>query len=140
MPGLTASRSTRSVRATTSPARRMAWICSGVLISIPDLALMPGLLSTGERPQRGQRALGDLLDRPGRVDTDQDALVGVVGHQRRGLLLVDLEPVPDGLLAVVVALAQLATAGVTDAVPGGRVEHDVPDPLAAPAGAPAGQP
>src|SRR5258708_3585190 len=128
IPGRTASRSIPSVRATTRPARRMARICSGVLIWIPDPDFIGVPISpAGERPQRGERPLGDLLDRAGRIDADENSFVGVEGDQRRGLFLVDLETVPDRLLPVIVALEQLAAAGVADPLPGRRVEEDVPD-------------
>ena len=80
-----------------------------------------------ERAERGQRPAGDFLDRPGRVDADQDVLVGVERDERGGLLGVDLEPVPDRVLGVVVALEQLAAAVVADAGPGRRVEGGVPE-------------
>ncbi len=92
-----------------------------------------------ERPDRVHGPLRDLLDRPGRVDAHQDALVGVVGDQRSRLLLVDLQAVPDGLLLVVVTLEERAPARVTPVVLL-VVELDVPDTAALAAGTPAGQP
>ena len=92
------------------------------------------------RLQSGERAARYLFDRPGRVNTDQDALVGVEGDQRRRLGVVDLEPVPDDLFLVIVTLEELTAAVVADARHGGGLVNHVPDPLAAPAGTPAGQP
>src|SRR5215831_8153341 len=96
--------------------------------------------SAHEPAQSAQRPFGDLVHRPGGVQAEQGALVGVEGDQRGGLLLVYLQPVSDRLLAVVIALEQLAATVVAD--PGHRrwVEADVPDPAAAAAGTPAGQP
>jgi hypothetical protein len=75
----------------------------------------------------------------GRVHPDEDALVGVVGDQRRRLLLVDLQAMPDGPLLVVVTLEQRAPARVAFVVLL-VVELHVPDAAALAAGAPAGQP
>jgi len=50
------------------------------------------------------------------------------------LLRVDVEAVPDRPLAVVIALEELAPAVVAEAGPGRRLEQDVPDPAADPAG------
>src|ERR1019366_3136415 len=99
-----------------------------------------GTISADETPQRAQRAVGDLLHRPGGVDAQQDALVGVEGDERRGLLLVHIQPVPDGLLAVIVSLEELAAAVVTGLRPGGRIEQHVPDVPAPAAGPASGQP
>src|SRR5215467_3515077 len=96
--------------------------------------------SAHEPAQSAQRPFGDLVHRPGGVQAEQGALIGIKGDQRGGLLLVHLQPVPDRLLAVIIALEQLAATVVAD--PGHRrwIEADVPDPAAAAAGTSAGQP
>src|SRR6516164_1760727 len=99
-----------------------------------------GAASPDETAQGAQGAFGDLVHGAGGVEAEQDALVGVERDQRRGLLLVHLEPVPDRLLAVVVALEQLAAAVIADPQLDRRVEHDVPYPPATPASAPPRQP
>src|ERR1700760_3238528 len=151
IPGRTASLSTESVRATTCPAAYMRAICSADLtwISGSLRSRMPHLqlqryLATGRtsvhvRLQGGQRPLGDLFHRPGRVNADENVLVRVEGDQGRRLGAVNLQPVPDDLFLVVVALEELAAAVVADAHHGGRLIEHMPDPLAAPAGATAGQ-
>src|SRR6185437_3178613 len=106
----------------------------------PRIPARPTLASVHVRLQGGQRALGDLFHRPGRVDADQDVLVRVESDQRRRLGAGDLQPVPDDLFLVVVALEELAAAVVADVRRGGRLVQQVPDPLTAPAGAAAGEP
>src|SRR5438105_2918715 len=97
------------------------------------LSTVPGPRSrSAHEPAQGtEGAFCDRIHRTRRVDAKQDALVGVEGDQRRRLLLVHLQPVPDGLLAVVIALEQLAAAVVADARLHRRVEGEVPDPAAA---------
>src|SRR5437016_1880194 len=51
-----------------------------------------------------------------------------------------IEPVPDGVRLVVVALEQLPAAAIADALDAGRVEVDVPDVPAVAAGTTTGQP
>src|SRR5262245_6220838 len=116
-PGATAPAAARRAAATAWPASPMAASCPAVLICVPGLRRLtivpPDPLSrypdalAHEAPQRAQRALGNLVHRPGRVKPQQDALVGVERDQRRRLQLVDLDPVPDRVLAIVVALEQL---------------------------------
>src|SRR5439155_4664983 len=127
--------STRRVRATTRPASRITAICSGVLVSMlipptspPRFLATPhtGPLPAYARTERGHGPAGDLFHRAGRVDADQDVLVGVEGEKGEGLLGVDLDPVPDRLLGVVVPLEELAAAVIADAGAGGRVVQDVP--------------
>src|SRR3954453_7833897 len=129
MPGVTAAFSFSSVRPTTSPASRISAISSSVLIWIT-------VLSLSKRPQRAQRPLGHVVDWTHRVDAHEDAGLGVVAHQRRRLLVIDLEPVTDGLRLVVIALEQLAAADVTDTLRRRRVKVQVPDVPAAAAGTP----
>ena len=93
-----------------SRRRVLIWIICDRLLQRPLSCSRANGRSAADRP------LGDVVDRPHRVDADQDALLGVVADQRRGLLVVDLEPVPDGLRLVVVALEQLAAAVVADPV------------------------
>ena len=64
----------------------------------------PGVVGAQGR----QGPSGDLVDLADRVDRRQQARPLVEPRQRRGLFPVDLEPVPDGLGLVVVALHQLA--------------------------------
>src|SRR3954468_19076618 len=133
MPGATADFSLSSVRPTTSPASRISAISSSLLIWINALSL-------SERPQCGQCPLCHVVDGTHRVDAHEDAGLGVVAHQRRGLFVVDLQPVTDGLRFVVVALDQLAAADVTHTLHRRRVEVQVPDVSAAAAGTSSGQP
>ncbi|CAO5231769.1 hypothetical protein FAGKG844_160039 [Frankia sp. AgKG'84/4] len=100
----------------------------------------PYQLSVGVVPQRVERAVGDVVHRAGGVDTDQDALLGVVRHERRRLVRVHLEPVAHGLGPVVVALEKLPATSVTDVLDRWRVEVEVPDVATVPAGSPPGQP
>src|ERR1700728_1747440 len=99
-----------------------------------------GQRSADEAPQRAQRPVGDLLHRTGGVDAEQNALVRVERDQRLGLLLVHIQPVPDRLLTVVVALEQLAAAVITVLAARRRIEQDVPHVAAPPAGPPPGEP
>src|SRR5262249_31117457 len=108
-------------------------------LRLPGPAGEPGG-SAGVRLQGRQRAAGDLLDGPGRVDADQDGLVRVERDERGRLVLVDLQPVPDDLFLVVVALEELAAAVIADPLAGRRVVELVPDPLATPTGPAARQP
>src|SRR4051812_48355219 len=133
MPGVTAAFSFSSVRPTTSPASRISAISSSVLIWI-KVASLP------ERTEGGERPLRHVVDGTHRVDAHEYASLGVVAHQRCRLLVVDLEPVTDRLRLVVVALEQLATADVTHTLRRRRVEVQMPDVSAAPAGTPAGEP
>src|ERR1700732_1268966 len=96
-------------------------------------------MSAVEAAQRAERPLGDLVHRAGGVDAKENALVGIEGDQRGRLLLVDLETVPDGVLAVVVALEQLTAAVVARIDVGRRGEQGVPYPPASAAGPPPGQ-
>src|SRR3954447_7214916 len=132
-PGATAAFSFSRVRPTTRPASRISAISSSVLIWINALSLPEG-------PERRERSFRHVVDGTHGVDAHEDAGLGVVAHQRRRLLVVDLEPVTDGLRLVVVPLEQLATADVTDTLHRPRVEVQVPDVPAAAAGTPAGQP
>src|SRR4051812_21732781 len=133
MPGVTAALSFSRVRPTTSPASRISAISSSVLIWI-NVASLP------ERTECGERPLRHVVDGTHRVDAHEHAGLGVVTHQRCRLLVVDLEPVTDRLRLVVVALEQLATADVTHTLRRRRVEVQMPDVSAAPAGTPSGQP
>src|ERR1700735_3151220 len=109
--------------------------------SLSTVPAEPGRVRSADEPaQRGQRPVGDLLYRPGGIDAQQRALIGVEGDQRLGLLLIHIQPVPDGLLAVIVSLEELAAAVIALAGPGRRVECRMPDPAAPAAGPPAGQP
>src|SRR3954452_21136067 len=133
MPGVTAALSFSRVRPTTSPASRISAISSSVLIWI-------NVASLSERTECGERPLRHVVDGTHRVDAHEYAGLGVVAHQRCRLLVVDLEPVTDRLRLVVVALEQLATADVTHTLRRRRVEVQMPDVSAAPAGTPSGQP
>src|ERR1700710_1558513 len=97
-------------------------------------------MSASVRPQRLDGAHGDVLDRPGGVDADELALSAEEVDQGRGLVPVLDQAGRDGLGLVVVALEQLGAAPVADVLFAGRVELDVPDLAAAPAGAPAREP
>ncbi len=65
--------------------------------------------------QRGHRALGDLVHLAEGRDRDDQVLRLVVVDDRLGLRVVDLQPLADGLLAVVLALVEVAAADVADA-------------------------
>src|SRR3954449_11600440 len=103
-PGATAAFSFSRVRPTTRPASRISAISSSVLIWI-NVASLP------ERTEGGQSPLRHVVDGTHRVDAHEHASLGVVAHQRRRLLVVDLEPVTDRLRLVVGTLGKLATAG-----------------------------
>src|SRR4051812_312604 len=115
MPGRTAAVSLSSVRPTTSPAWRMRAISASDLIWIMT-PFSPAVRASTKGSQRRVRAVRDVVARPHRVDADEQARLGVVADQRRGLLVVDLQAVPHRLRLVVVALEQLATADVADPV------------------------
>src|SRR5258708_5587394 len=151
--------STSGVRDTTGPASRIAASWPGVLIwigvsrlvpmappescvNVTRLAVRPevtgspkppGRASRDEAPQRAQGAVGDLLHRPGGIDPEQDALVRVEGDQRLRLVLVHVQPVPDRLFPVIVALEERPAAVVTPLAAGRRVQQHVPDPPPPPA-------
>src|SRR6202044_3328682 len=74
--------------------------------------LSAGFGSADEAAQRAQGPVGDLLDRAGGVHAEQDALVRVERDQRLGLLLINVQTVPDRLFPVVVALEQFTAAVV----------------------------
>src|SRR6476469_8018556 len=98
MPGSTAALSLSRVRPTTSPASRLRAISCSLLYWI--------MSSLPVAPKRGDRPLGHVVHRPHRVDAGEQPRLCVVAHQRRGLLVIDLESVPDRLRLVVVALEQ----------------------------------
>src|SRR3954466_12716769 len=96
MPGVTAAFSFSRVRPTTSPASRISAISSSVLIWINALpllyaaAIIPAA-SAAVGTQCSQCPFCDVVDRTHRVDAHEDTGLGVVAHQRRGLLVIDLE-------------------------------------------------
>src|SRR5215203_72011 len=151
-PGTAAAVSASRVRPTTSPAARISSTSASLLIWI----ILSRLLSTcspacrdrrrldppsvAEAPEGVDRPLCDVLHRTRRVDTAEQAAVTVVADEGRRLVRVDLQPVPDGVLAVVVALEELTAAPVALAGGRGRVEVEVPDVSAAPAGPAPGEP
>src|SRR4051794_17098089 len=126
-PARTWPRSSSSVRPTTRPARRIASICSGVLISTPRSkrviaaspppwvwARPPRLArppSAGPPPRPGsglrddvegvEDSGGDLVDLTHAVDLDDDAALLVDLDQRLGLLEVDLLAATDDVLGVI---------------------------------------
>src|SRR5215469_5690448 len=151
MPGSTAATAARSAAAVTRPASRIKASRAGLLTSMPSSCrsrmspplrwLQPTARDSGDEPAQGHhRPGGDLLDRPCRIDSEEDALVGIEGDQRLGLLGIDVKPVPDRLLAVIVPLEQLAAAVVAAARTCRGLKQDVPDPPADPARPAAGQP
>ena len=133
------SASARACAPTTSPARRMLAICSGVLISTPRPWNMPPPQSSADSSAAMARSV-TVVHRAGGVDAAQQPGLGVVVDQRRRLLAVDLEPVPDRAGRVVVAPEQLTSAGVAHPLVGGLVELHVPVAAAPVAGTPARQP
>src|SRR3954470_23728573 len=84
MPGATAALSFSSVRPTTSPAWRIS------AISASDLIWIIGG-SSSKRAEGGDGPVGYIIHRAHGVDADQDARLGVVPDERRGLLVVDLQ-------------------------------------------------
>src|SRR5262245_6660939 len=125
-------------RSSTPRARRGRAMHPAVL-GHPSKDLVNGTL-TAEAHQGVDRPLRNVLDRPCRVQSDEDALVGIKVDQRRCLLGVDLEPMPNGLLPVVVTLEQFTPALVASPLPGGRVEVCVPNTAADTTGPAPGQP
>src|SRR3954449_10179811 len=79
------------------PAARTAWRC-----------LVSARLRTVRPAESGHGTGGDLLDLADRVDPREQPFRVVEPRQRRGLFPVHLQPVPDGLGLVVVALHPLA--------------------------------
>src|SRR5882757_1357496 len=140
IPGAIVALSNSRVSPTSNPATRIFWICSGVLYSIIRSRLLNISASGAVAAQCGNRSFGDVLHRSGGVHSDQDAGFGVIPDDRCGLLRVYLQPMPDGLLAVVVALEELPAAAVAGVRVDGGVEVQVPDRAALAAGAPTGQP
>src|SRR3954447_17437085 len=126
-PGRTAAFTAASAPAVTSPEARMSSISCGVLIwimrplhfassgrrlRIPAVIWLPypsvrSRLSGLRRAARGQRAGGDLLDLPDRVDAAQQAFGFVEPGEGGRLFPVDVQPVPHRLRLVVVALDHL---------------------------------
>src|SRR5262252_4208006 len=91
-PGATAAAAALRARATTCPASAIAASCAAVLICMAGSRLIrivppaspctvPAVgaraSSAHETAQGVQGAIGDLIHRPGGVDAEQDALVGV---------------------------------------------------------------
>src|SRR5450432_4623 len=137
-PGAIAARTASSAARTTRPARRILAISVSVLIWI--IAAHPSASSVAPVAKRRDRSRGHVFDRGGGVATREQPATGVIADERRGLVGVDLEPVPDRLLAIVIALKEFATAMVADARHGGRIEKLVPHVGAFVAGAAARQP
>src|SRR5438093_8969467 len=118
-PGRTASSTRSMVLATMRPARRIFSISSGDFRMITAPTAPRGSRSRrsgsgGSRQVRedGHRPLGDPLLVAVRVDLPQQAPLPVVLDQRLGVPMVDLQPVPDGGLVVVVAVHELPAAEV----------------------------
>jgi len=59
------------------------------------------------------QTLVDYVNVRFRVDLFEDPAAAVELHQRLGLLVVDLQPVPDGILFVVLTLKELAAVDIT---------------------------
>src|SRR5215204_5157526 len=102
-PARTLPRRRSRQRARTRPAAAISSICSGVFGTINcdpslQLALEP------QRGQRGADVVVHLGRRAGAVEASQDPAVLVEVGERARLLAVDLEPVPDRVGVVVVAL------------------------------------
>ena len=58
----------------------------------------------------------DLVDVTGTFDGDESSLLRVVIDEGDGVLTVHLEPVPDGILFVVVPLVEFCSALVADSI------------------------
>src|SRR3712207_1354804 len=132
-PGRTAAFTAAMAPAVTRPEARMSSISCGVLIWIirplhfassarGERRPAPSRTAPSSAPERLERPLGDLVDRPDRVDAGEQALTLVPARQRLGLLVVDLEPVPHGLGLVVVALDHLA---VHEHAPAGEATYQL---------------
>src|SRR5262249_5627734 len=105
MPGSTFSIRSSSVSAVMRPARRISSISAGGLYSIIELA--PRGRSRGPRlGQRRHRALGDVVGQGVGVDLAKQTAVVVEREQGLRLSVVDLEPVPHRLFAVILALGE----------------------------------
>src|SRR4051812_42816167 len=116
-------------RASTRPAAAICSISSGVFRTITKDSVVAGgrleLVLEPQRRQRGPYVVVDLAGRALAVEAAQDALLLVAVHERARLVVVDLEPVLDGLRLVVVALHELRAVLVADALVLRRVELDV---------------
>src|SRR6478672_3746782 len=99
-PGRARSRTISRVRATTRPACRMCSTCSGVLTWTPR-SRQPTRSGLGDDVERGEDALGDLVDAAHAVDLDEDAAGAVELDERLGLVGVDLLALADHLFGVV---------------------------------------
>src|SRR3954452_1823979 len=102
MPGRTDSRSSSRVSPTSNPATRILRIWSGVLISTPRSRkpIGPGS-ALADILERGEDALGDLVDLTHAVDLDEQVAITVDVDERLGLLGVHLLAAPDDVLGVV---------------------------------------
>src|SRR4051794_8902973 len=126
-------RSSVRVRARTRPAAAIFSISSGVfwtitLESVACKKLGPLLLKLVFQAQRGERGtdvIVHLARRALAVEGPQQVALLVVLHERAGLVVVDLEPVLDGLGLVVLALLEPGAVLVADALVLRRVELDV---------------
>src|SRR3954464_14226301 len=116
-------------RAATRPAAAICSISSGVFRTITEDSVVAGgrleLVLEPQRRQRGPYVVVHLAGRALAVEAAQHALLLVAVHERARLVVVDLEPVLDGLRLVVVALHELRAVLVADSLVLRRVELDV---------------
>src|SRR4051794_23064678 len=107
-------------RASTRPAAAICSISSGVFRTITEDSVVAGgrleLVLEPQRRQRGPYVVVHLAGRALAVEAAQHALLLVAVHERARLVVVDLEPVLDGLRLVVVALHELRAVLVADAL------------------------
>src|SRR3954471_6464952 len=116
-------------RASTRPAAAIFSISSGVFRTITeDSVVAASLLELVLEPQRCERGPDVVVDLAGRafaVEAPEQVLVLIAVDERARLVVVDLEPVLDGVGLVVVALHELRAVLVADAFVLRRVELDV---------------
>src|SRR5579859_4662650 len=81
---------------------------------------------------------GDRLDVARPINFTQDAARAVVVHDRYGVLNVDVDPLRNDLVAIVLALIELAPIEIADAFPLGRIDAVVVGRLTGATGPPPG--
>src|SRR5919197_3792850 len=125
-PSRTLPSSILSVRTRMAPAAAILSISSGVLRMItapyrvrgrsPAPVVLSELVLEAQCRDRRPQVVVHLGRAARAVEAVQQVALVVVVHERRGLLAVDLEPVANRLLAVVVALRERLAVDVADLV------------------------
>src|SRR5664280_2598084 len=106
-PSLTWPRMSSSVSPTTTPATRILRIWSGVLTSRP-LRPNTGRPSALQGRQERLDTLSDRIHLAHAVNLAQEATLTIESRQRRRLVVVDLQPVPDHVLGVILSLIHIS--------------------------------